>query len=82
MFNILLSRTGTTDPVTYGLALLVHHFDVTVDVQFWSQKLSFAFVGFLTLFSIRGLLLQFMKASRLIINFCFHRHSILLTYFT
>lgn len=55
---------GKTDPVTYGLGLLVHHFGVDVDMQLWSQYVSFILVGMLIVSSIRGLLLQLMKFFR------------------
>jgi hypothetical protein len=59
--NILLNRIGSTDPITHGLALLAHHIDVDLDVQFWSQQLSFLFVGIITVVSIRGMLMQLLK---------------------
>lgn len=62
--NILLNRIGKVDPITHGLTLLVRHFDVSIDVNFWSQQLSFAIVGILIVCSIRGLLIQLMKFFR------------------
>ncbi|KAI9230365.1 MAG: Abscisic acid G-protein coupled receptor-domain-containing protein [Piptocephalis tieghemiana] len=59
--NILFNRIGKSDPISYGLATFVHHFNVELDTQFWSQQLSFFFVGIMIIASIRGLLLQILK---------------------
>jgi len=57
----VFNRIGKMDPVTYGLELLAVRYKLNVDVQFWSQQLSFILVGALIVGSIRGLLIQFMK---------------------
>ncbi|RKP07819.1 Abscisic acid G-protein coupled receptor-domain-containing protein [Thamnocephalis sphaerospora] len=62
--NIVFNRIGQTDPITYSLALLGRYIDVEIDVQTWSQQLSFIFVGIMILCSIRGLLIQLMKFFR------------------
>jgi hypothetical protein len=62
--NIVFNRIGQTDPITYSLALLGRYIDLDIDVQTWSQQLSFIFVGIMIFSSIRGLLLQLMKASQ------------------
>ncbi|KAG9285769.1 hypothetical protein G9A89_013194 [Geosiphon pyriformis] len=63
--NIILSRTGpASDPITYGLTLAIKYIDITLDVPFWSQQLSFLFVGLMIIFSIRGLLIQLLKFFR------------------
>ncbi|KAL1923893.1 uncharacterized protein VTP21DRAFT_6928 [Calcarisporiella thermophila] len=59
--NIIFNRIGSTDPITNALTLLINHMNVDMDVQFWSQQLSFFFVGIIILCSIRGLLIQLMK---------------------
>lgn len=41
--------------------MVVHHFEVNVDVQLWSQYVSFVMVGMIIVASIRGLLIQLMK---------------------
>ncbi|KAI9591639.1 Golgi pH regulator [Syncephalis fuscata] len=62
--NIVFNRIGKTDPITYSLALLGPYIDVEIDVQAWSQQLSFVFVGIMILCSIRGLLIQLTKFFR------------------
>ena len=59
--NIVFDRVGKSDPVTYGLSLLIHHFKVDVDVQIWSQYISFILIGVLIGTTIRGMLIQLMK---------------------
>ncbi|KAJ3024217.1 Golgi pH regulator B [Thoreauomyces humboldtii] len=62
--NIIFNRVGGADPVTHGLNMLVHRFNIEVDVTFWAPQLSFIFVGLMVVGSIRGLLIQFMKFFR------------------
>ncbi|KAJ1928406.1 hypothetical protein IWQ60_002071 [Tieghemiomyces parasiticus] len=63
--NIAFHRIGRTDPITYGLTLAVTHANVRhLDVPFWSQQLSFWFVGVMVVCSIRGLLVQIIKFFR------------------
>ncbi|RKP36187.1 Abscisic acid G-protein coupled receptor-domain-containing protein [Dimargaris cristalligena] len=60
--NILFHRIGKTDPITYGITLAVTHMNIqNLDVPFWSQQLSFWFVGVMVVCSIRGLLIQIIK---------------------
>jgi len=59
--NIVLDRVGRVDPVTRGLEICVHWIGLDVDVQFWSQHVSFILVGCIVLTSIRGLLLTLTK---------------------
>ncbi|KAJ1963391.1 hypothetical protein IWQ62_003230 [Dispira parvispora] len=60
--NIVFHRVGKTDPITYGLTLAATHANIqSLDVPFWSQQLSFWFVGIMVVCSIRGLLLQIIK---------------------
>ncbi|RKO97262.1 LOW QUALITY PROTEIN: hypothetical protein CAUPRSCDRAFT_9916 [Caulochytrium protostelioides] len=59
--NILFNRV---DPVTHSLNMVVHWFGLELDIEVWSQQLSFVFVGLLVVFSIRGLLLNCMKFFR------------------
>ncbi|CAG8629876.1 11137_t:CDS:2, partial [Gigaspora rosea] len=54
---------GKTDPITYGLALAIKYIKIDLNVDFWSQQLSFFFVGLMIIFSIRGLLIQLLKAN-------------------
>lgn len=58
--NILFDRVATTDPVTRGLELALLWFHIELDVQFWSQTLSFALVGVLLLTTLRGFLKKLM----------------------
>ncbi|KAJ3284840.1 Golgi pH regulator B [Borealophlyctis nickersoniae] len=62
--NIIFNRSGGVDPVTHALDLLVHRVGIQIDVAFWAQQISFILVGILVVFSIRGLLIQFMKFFR------------------
>lgn len=62
--NIIMHRIGKTDPVTYALSMAVHHFQVDIDVEMWSQYFSFMLVGIIAVSSIRGLLIQLMQFSR------------------
>jgi hypothetical protein len=59
--NILLHRVGGTDPVTQGVNMVAHAFEVDIDVDLCAQQLSFLFIGALVVFSIRGLLIQLSK---------------------
>ncbi|RIA89758.1 Abscisic acid G-protein coupled receptor-domain-containing protein [Glomus cerebriforme] len=69
IFNILLSRVGKTDPITYGLTLAIAYFNIKeIDIDFWYQQLSFFTVGIMIFFSIRGLLIQFLKFFRAVSN--------------
>lgn len=52
------------DPVTHWIGLLVHFFNVDFDERFWSQQISFLLVGSIIVASIRGFLLQLLKAVR------------------
>lgn len=42
----------------------MHYFNVNFDVNFWSQQISFLLVGSIIVGSVRGFLLQLMKAVR------------------
>ncbi|RKP16513.1 G protein-coupled receptor 89C [Rozella allomycis CSF55] len=64
IINIVFDRMGKSDPVTTGMGILIHYFNVNFDVQFWSQQISFALVGILIFTSVRGLLLQLIKFFR------------------
>lgn len=61
--NIIFFRIGKTDPITYGLTLAIRYINIDINVDFWSQQLSFSFVGLMIIFSIRGLLIQLLKVS-------------------
>ena len=41
--------------------MAVHWMNMEIDVQFWSQQVSFVFVGLIVFFTIRGLLIQLMQ---------------------
>ncbi|KAL6043624.1 Golgi pH regulator A, variant 2 [Balamuthia mandrillaris] len=59
--NIIFDRVVTTDPVTKGFSILLHIINVEIDVPFWSQQISFIFVGIIIAASIQGFLNQLMK---------------------
>ncbi|CAF4513790.1 unnamed protein product [Rotaria sp. Silwood1] len=59
--NIVFNRVGKVDPVTRGIELTVHYFNLQFDVQFWSQYVSFILIGIIVVTSIRGLLITLTK---------------------
>jgi hypothetical protein len=65
----LLGRTGSTDPITALISKFVSHTNMKIDVRFWSQQLSFFFIGLMIFLSIRGLLNELSKFFR-----AFSRH--------
>ncbi|KAG0197411.1 Golgi pH regulator B [Mortierella sp. GBA30] len=69
LINTLFRRTGSTDPITTLISKFISHTNMTIDVRFWSQQLSFFFVGLMIILSIRGLLTELSKFFR-----AFSRH--------
>ncbi|KAF9930158.1 Golgi pH regulator B [Linnemannia zychae] len=69
LINTLLNRTGSTDPITALISKFVSHTNMKIDVRFWSQQLSFFFIGLMIFLSIRGLLNELSKFFR-----AFSRH--------
>ncbi|ORZ01096.1 Abscisic acid G-protein coupled receptor-domain-containing protein [Syncephalastrum racemosum] len=64
-FNVLFRRVGSGDPITNMISLVIKHFDRTdIDTAFWSQQLSFWFVGIIIIGSVRGLLQILTKVLR------------------
>jgi len=61
VISILFNRIGETDPITYGLDIVVQSLQLNIDVNVWSKQLSFIFIGVLILVSIRSLLIQIMQ---------------------
>ncbi|PAA93954.1 hypothetical protein BOX15_Mlig020911g1 [Macrostomum lignano] len=59
--NIVFNRVGKVDPVTRALHICVQLLGFRLDVQFWSQQVSFWLVGIMAVTSIRGLLLTLTK---------------------
>uniref|UniRef100_A0A0N5AHE1 Golgi pH regulator n=1 Tax=Syphacia muris TaxID=451379 RepID=A0A0N5AHE1_9BILA len=59
--NIIFNRVGKEDPVTKGIRIAVEYMEFQLDVQFWSQHISFFLVGVIVVTSIRGLLIQLTK---------------------
>ena len=49
------------DPVTKGIELTVHYFNLQFDAPFWSQYVSFILIGIIVVTSIRGLLITLTK---------------------
>ena len=64
LFGILFQSKLGADPVTKVLHILVHHMGFELDVESWSKPLSFIFVGFLILGSIRGLMIHSIRLFR------------------
>ncbi|XP_044728648.1 Golgi pH regulator [Chrysoperla carnea] len=61
VINIVFDRVGKKDPVTRGIEIAVHWMGFDIDVNFWSQHISFFLVGCIVVTSIRGLLLTLTK---------------------
>uniref|UniRef100_A0A6A7G043 Golgi pH regulator-like n=2 Tax=Hirondellea gigas TaxID=1518452 RepID=A0A6A7G043_9CRUS len=61
LINIVFDRVGRKDPVTKGMEIAVHWMGLDIDVQFWSQHVSFFLVGCIILTSIRGFILTLTK---------------------
>lgn len=59
--NIVFDRVGRLDPITKGMEIAVHWFGLDIDVQFWSQHISFILVGAIVVTSTRGLLLTMSR---------------------
>ncbi|CAO3612684.1 unnamed protein product [Cunninghamella blakesleeana] len=72
--NVLLQRTGSGDPISNTLSLMLSHFgnDTNIDTKFWAQQLSFWFAGIIVFGSVRGL---FNLLSKILRSFS-HRISI------
>jgi len=62
--NIVLNRVGKKDPITRGFEICVNWFGIDVDVEFWSQQLSFLVVGVLIVMSVRNILITLTKFFR------------------
>ena len=63
LINIIFDRVGRKDPVTKGMEIAVHWMGLDIDVQFWSQHVSFFLVGCIIVTSIRGFVLTLTKVS-------------------
>ena len=59
--NIIFDRRVNIDPVTRAMEILLKYLNVQLDVPFWSQHISFLFVGIIIATSIRGFLNHLMK---------------------
>ncbi|KAG0056087.1 Golgi pH regulator B [Gryganskiella cystojenkinii] len=64
LINTLFIRSGSTDPITAIISSFVAQTNMKIDVRFWSQQLSFFFVGLMIFLSIRGLLQELSKFFR------------------
>eukprot|EP01104_Vermistella_antarctica_P006053 TRINITY_DN1678_c0_g1_i1.p1 TRINITY_DN1678_c0_g1~~TRINITY_DN1678_c0_g1_i1.p1 ORF type:complete len:466 (+),score=118.22 TRINITY_DN1678_c0_g1_i1:433-1830(+) len=59
--NIIFDRTNTIDPVTKWMGISLRIMNVDIDINFWTQTISFVLVGIIIAASIRGFLNQLMK---------------------
>jgi golgi pH regulator len=59
--NIVFDRHARSDPVTLGLEWALYLLRIEIDVQFWSQNVSFALVGAIIVSSVRGFLQRVLK---------------------
>lgn len=64
VINILFNRIGRADPVTAGIGFFVNIFGVEWDVKLWSKEISFIFVGFIIINSIKNFLSEILKVNR------------------
>ncbi|KAH8548298.1 Abscisic acid G-protein coupled receptor-domain-containing protein [Umbelopsis sp. PMI_123] len=64
--NVVFNRLGRGDPVSTFLSLLIWNMgdDSQIDLQYWSQQLSYLFIGLIVLGSVRGFLTLMLKLSR------------------
>ncbi|GAB5592656.1 Golgi pH regulator A [Umbelopsis nana] len=64
--NVILNRLGRGDPVSTFLSLLLWNQgeDSQIDLQYWSQQLSYLFIGIIVVGSVRGFLTLMLKLSR------------------
>ncbi|KAL7644013.1 UNVERIFIED_CONTAM: hypothetical protein RMT77_006026 [Armadillidium vulgare] len=61
LVNIVFDRVGRKDPVTKGMEIAVHWMGLDIEVQFWSQHISFFLVGCIIVTAIRGFILTLTK---------------------
>lgn len=60
--NVIFDRGLGKDPVTWTIEKVLSLVDLRIDLEAWSQSVSFILVGILVFTSVRGLLLQLAKA--------------------
>lgn len=83
-FNVILQRTGSSDPITRMLSIMMSHLDgnnldFKIDPVFWSQQLSFWFAGIIVFGSVRGFLKLLTRLLRVFMDkVTFSTSSILL----
>eukprot|EP01119_Soliformovum_irregulare_P024582 TRINITY_DN8851_c0_g1_i2.p1 TRINITY_DN8851_c0_g1~~TRINITY_DN8851_c0_g1_i2.p1 ORF type:complete len:229 (-),score=72.79 TRINITY_DN8851_c0_g1_i2:71-757(-) len=61
IINVVFRRQVQIDPVSRGIELVLKYLNVSFDVPFWSQHISFILVGIIICTSIRGFLNYLMK---------------------
>lgn len=71
LVNIVFDRVGRKDPVTKGMEIAVHWLGFDIDVQFWSQHISFFLVGCIIVTSIRGFILTLTRVSMMVPSLAF-----------
>jgi hypothetical protein len=52
-----------SDPISRGLSIFITWSGTNLDQAFWSQQLSFWFIGVLVFISLRGLLINLIRVS-------------------
>ncbi|KAI7868199.1 Abscisic acid G-protein coupled receptor-domain-containing protein [Mucor mucedo] len=83
-FNVIFQRTGSSDPITKVLSIMMSHLDrnnldFKIDPVFWSQQLSFWFAGIIVFGSVRGFLKLLTRLLRVFMHkVTFSTSSILL----
>jgi len=64
IINVLFNLARKTDPVTNAMKIAVTHFGFSIDVEMWSQYVSFLLVGMIMVASTRNLLLKMSTFSQ------------------
>jgi len=64
--NVVLNRLGRGDPITTFRSILLWNQgeDSQIDLQYWSQQVSYLFIGIIVMGSVRGFLTMMLKFSR------------------
>jgi hypothetical protein len=51
------------DPVTRGMSIVLSFVQIDIDVQYWSQIISFIMIGVMVALTVRGFLLRILQVS-------------------